>query len=138
MKVTLNHPESVNGFPVIVDGDGNVVPQSEGIPAILEKTGVSIPEFAAYCGVLPSTITKYAKTNKTPGHVLNALGLVLKTKGEIVRKANPPELTATEQKIVALRDAGFSFGDIARKIGGSRQRAHQILQAAIGKLRIAK
>lgn len=137
MKVTLDHPEAERGFPVILDDDGKVMKEHEGIDAVLRKAGLSMPEFAAFCGILPTTLARYGRHSKAPGHVLNALGLVLKTKGAAAKLDGRPSLTKTEREIASLRAAGKTFTEISKIMGVSRQRAHQIAQAAKGKLSLA-
>lgn len=136
MKITLDHPSAERGFPVILDDDGNVMPEHDGIEAVLKKVNLSLPAFAAFCGILPTTLARYGRQSKAPGHVLNALGMVLKTKGAAAKGVSS-NLTKNEREILCLRAQGKTFTQIAKILGISRQRAHQIAQAADGKRDIA-
>lgn len=138
MKITLDHPDAKCGYPVIVDDDGNVMPEHVGIAAVLKKSGISHAAFAAFCGILPTTLARYGRQSKAPGHVLNALGQVLKTKGSVAFAAKPKPLSKTERDIANLRIRGKTFTEISRTMGISRQRAHQIAQAAMGKMSLEK
>lgn len=135
MKVTLDHPASKHGFPVILDDDGKVMDEAAGIAAVLERAGVTVAEFAAFCDILPDTVAKYGRGRRAPGQVLNALGLVLKSRGEVIGKSGQkPQFSDTELEVLALREKGLSYAAIGKKLGIVRQRAHQIAQAAEGKL----
>ncbi len=139
MKVTLNHPQAKDGFPVILNGKGEVMREDEGIKAILARLGITHSEFAARCGILPTTLHRYGRGARTPGNVLNLLGELLKTKGGAINNGPAPDLTALEKKILSLKAEGKSFGEIAKLTGlSNRQRAHQIFLAATGKQMIGR
>ena len=132
MKVTLDHPEAKRGYPVILDDDGHIMQEHDGIEAALRKVNLSPAAFAAFCGILPTTLARYGRQSRAPGHVLNALGMVLKTKGAAAKGVSS-NFTKNEREILCLRAQGKTFTQIAKILRISRQRAHQIAQAADGK-----
>lgn len=139
MKVTLNHPESKNGFPVILNGKGEVMPEDVGISAVLSRYGITHEEFAAHCGILPTTLNRYGRGAKAPGNVLNLLGTLIRTRGHSIASGEVPKLTELESEILSLRARGNSFGEIAKITGlKNRQRVHQVYRSAVGKKSISR
>lgn len=145
MKVTLNHPKSKQGFQVIVDDVGRVIPDHEGMRLILGEKIITEPMLAAACGIEHRTLGLYGTKSRSrmPANVLNMLGLILECRSQedIERVLNLPRRTTVEQKVVRLHKAGMSFAQIALNIMGddgepvSKARAHQIYVAAMGKKR---
>lgn len=135
MKVTLNHPKALNGFPVVLDDEGRVLPPSNGIDAVLTKTSTSPAQFAAFCGILPTTLRQYGRRKNVPANVLNVLRILLEEGPDAARAhaGDSIRLTSTERAVVAMVGKGMTFEAIAEGLGITRQRAHQIMEAAIGK-----
>lgn len=135
MKVTLKHPKSINGFPVILDDDDSPLSPAEGIDAVLRKTNTSPAEFAAFCGILPTTLRQYGRRDTVPANVLNVLTILLEDGPDAARAQAGPsiQLTAIEKQVAAMVRKGMTYEQIAEKLGITRQRAHQIMEAAIGK-----
>lgn len=139
MKVTLYHPSSEQGFPVILDDDGNLMDVAEGIAAVLERIDMSYPVFAACCGVDPSTLRQYGRRSvehhNVTANVLNMLGLVLEDPvGARKKYAAAISLTPIEKDILTRHKNGESWAGIGRTLGLSRQRVFQIAETARGKL----
>jgi len=137
MKVTLHHPESKQGFPVILDEDGNVMPVAAGIAAVLEKVGMTYPVFAACCGIDTSTLRQYGSSRNITANVLNMLALVLEDPSGARKKYATREalkLTPIEKDVLVRNKKGENWAEIGRSYGFSRQRAFQIAETAKGKL----
>lgn len=146
MKVTLDHPESKHGYPVILDDNGTVMPVDKGIETALNRVGVSYEQFAAYCDILPPTLRQYGRRCNAPANVLNMIGLILddpKRIGDHVTKG-AMALTDMESQVLTMTGAGLTYSQIAaamsnnRKNKMTRQRAFQIAEAARGKLDMPK
>lgn len=131
MKITLDHPESKFGFPVIVDDAGRAFKKTnEGLLAVMDRLKLSPYELAAMCGLDQNTIAKYLDGSYvTPANVLNVLGLVMRGR----YKTPTSTITKKEAQVVTLRKAGLSFAEIGKRMGFSRQRANQIHQMAKAK-----
>jgi len=134
MKVTLHHPASKEGYPVILDDDGTVMSDQEGIAAILQKVGMSYPEFAAVCGIKPITLRQYGNCRVITANVLNMLRLVLEDVKAVRAKHVPPPLNQKEKRVLALLKKGDGWAEIGRKMGFTRQQAFQVGEIANGKI----
>jgi hypothetical protein len=136
MKVTLNHPESKHGYPVILDDDGSLMNTAEGIEKGISKIGITPPQFAAYCNILPTTLSQYGRRTTTPANVLNMLGILLKDPKSAMSHVSKGalELSDIEREVTTLKREGLSYVEIAKKLKiPTRQRVWQIAQAAAGK-----
>lgn len=135
MKVTLNHPNAINGFPVVLDDAGEVMRPSDGIALALNKTGTTPAQFAAFCGILPTTLRQYSRRTNVPANILNMLRILIEEGPQAARsKAGPSiQLTKVERQVSGMVRKGMTFEAIAETLGLTRQRAHQIMEAATGK-----
>lgn len=135
MKVTLEHPDSKHGYPVILDDAGSVMEIASGVSAVLTQTGTTYEAFAAYCNIKPATLRQYGRRANTPANVLNMLHLLL-TSPDMVRRhvtSTSLKLTEEERRVLAMLRRKMSFPQIGKELGISRQRAFEIAQAARGK-----
>ena len=56
MRITLNHPASSYGIPVILDDDGKLMDYGPGVKTIREKAGMTTQQLADEIGVSRRTV----------------------------------------------------------------------------------
>lgn len=56
MKITIDHPASSYGQPVILADDGSVMDYAPGIKALRDRLGLSNQQLAEHCGVSGRTV----------------------------------------------------------------------------------
>jgi DNA-binding NarL/FixJ family response regulator len=135
MKVTLDHPESKHGYPVILNDTGDLMEVAEGIAEAIRRSDCTYEQFAAYCNIKPATLRQYGRRAIAPANVLNMLGILLESPDAIRRhvSADALKLTADEQRVLKdLRDCK-TYAQIAKSMKVTRQRAFEIASAARGK-----
>ena len=77
MKITINHPASKFGMPVILDEAGRPMEYPAGIRAVREKLKLTARELAEKCGVDERTVNGW-EGGRTPGAApLNMIGKLL-------------------------------------------------------------
>jgi hypothetical protein len=77
MKITLHHPASSYGVPVILDDAGNVMDYPDGFRAIRARLGLSVGDVGALCDCSPRTVQGWELNRPPSAAALNALGLLL-------------------------------------------------------------
>lgn len=78
MKITLNHPASLNGIPAILDDDGQAMPYSDGIRKVLSVLQLKPAQAAEFLGVSARTVYDWQEDKTQPNaRVLNLLMLEL-------------------------------------------------------------
>jgi len=77
MKITIHHPSSSYGQPVILADDGAVMDYAAGIKAIRDKRGFSTQALADLCGVSRRTVEGWEQGRLPAAAALNVMaGLV--------------------------------------------------------------
>ena len=136
MKITLNHPKSRHGFPVILGDDGKPIePINVGLRAAMERSGVSPYELAAMTGTTHRNIMRYLDGMvDTPANVLNVMSIALSASPKKAMQSVSGGLTDEEKEVVKMRDRqGLSFAAVGAAIGCSRQYAHVVYKQAMAK-----
>lgn len=77
MKITLHHPASSYGMPVILDDAGRVMDYPDGFRAIRARLGLSVRDVGALCDCSPRTVQGWELGRPPSAAALNALGLLL-------------------------------------------------------------
>jgi DNA-binding transcriptional regulator YiaG len=77
MKITLHHPASSYGVPVILDDAGDVMTYPAGLKLIRARFGLSVRDVGALCDVSPRTVESWEGNRPPSAAALNALGLLL-------------------------------------------------------------
>ena len=80
MKVTIDHPTSSYGFPVILDDDEKPMDYDAGVKAIRKTLDLSVDELGALCGVSGRTVQGWEQGRLPTAAGLNVLGKILRTK----------------------------------------------------------
>lgn len=81
MRITLNHPASSYGIPVILDDTGKVMDPGPGVSAVRKTIGWSRPVFASMCNVSIRTVEAWETRIPVPASALNVLKVGLKKGG---------------------------------------------------------
>lgn len=95
IRVTLDHPASQFGMPVVLTDDGQPMDAREGVRAIRRLLGVNVSTLAGKCGVSPRTVEDWEQGRRPPNAAnLNMLGLLLAAhqSGEV--KSEEPQARA--------------------------------------------
>ena len=66
MKITIDHPASSYGIPVILDDAGNLVDYAPGIRAIRAKLGLNTAQLGSEIGVSGRTIENWEQGRAKP------------------------------------------------------------------------
>ncbi len=78
MKITTNHEYSLHGVPVMLDDEGNVLSQVDGLNLFLDKTKLKKNQLASLCGVATATCYGWGQEGKTiPASALNVMQGIL-------------------------------------------------------------
>jgi len=76
MKITLHHPASVFGMPVILDPEGKLMKYDKGIKLIRRRLRLSTRDLGAICGSSHRTVEKWEGGQVPPAFALNAMSLL--------------------------------------------------------------
>lgn len=77
MRVTINHPASRYGQPVILDDSGQVLDYATGIKAIREKCGLTTQGLADLCGVSRRTVEGWEQGRMPTAAALNVMATLV-------------------------------------------------------------
>lgn len=77
MRVTIDHPQSCYGQPVILADDGRVMNFAPGIRAVRYKLGLSAEQLATLCGVSRRTVEGWEQGRVPTTAALNVMGKLL-------------------------------------------------------------
>lgn len=138
ITVSITHPASKHGIPVILDHDGNPMGYADGIRAALSQANVSYAAFAVCCRIDEPLLHRYGVKCHAQPAALNMLKLLLDSPETFGQHLDPESfrLTEDEAKIVSMRSLGNTFDEIGKSLGILRQKAHLICQRAAGKLEV--
>ena len=78
MKITIDHPASSYGIPVILDDAGNLVDYAPGIRAIRTKLGLNTAQLGSEIGVSGRTIENWEQGRLPSASSLLRLAHLLK------------------------------------------------------------
>ena len=78
MKITIDHPSSSYGQPVILGDNGAVLDYAPGIKAVRAKLGLSAAELAEKLGVSERTVNGWEQGRMPETAALNMLGKLLR------------------------------------------------------------
>lgn len=81
MKITIEHPASSYGMPVILNYVGQVMSYKEGIKTLRRSKGLSVQQLGAICGVSHRTVQGWESGKLPSAAAMNAMSNLL---------ANPP------------------------------------------------
>lgn len=140
ISVSLTHPASKHGLPVILDRDGNPMDWVDGIRQALEQANVSYAAFAVCCKIDEPLLRRYGVSCQVQPAALNMLKLLLDSPESFGQHLDPEcfALTPFEEEVVRLRALGQTFEEIGRtRLGMVRQKVHLISGRAAGKLEVA-
>jgi transcriptional regulator with XRE-family HTH domain len=98
MKITLHHPASSYGVPVILDDEGNVLSYPDGFRAIRARLGLSVGDVGALCDCSPRTVQGWELNRPPSAAALNALGLLLEREQN---GGKPPKPAKTARRATA-------------------------------------
>lgn len=87
MKITLYHPASSYGLPVILDDAGAVMTYPDGFRAIRARLGLSVRDVGALCDCSPRTVENWEQGRAPSAAALNVLGLLLEKEEKPVKPA---------------------------------------------------
>ena len=87
MKITLYHPASSYGLPVILDDAGHVMDYPDGFRAIRARLGLSVRDVGALCDCSPRTVQGWELGRAPSAAALNVLGLLLEKEEKPVKPA---------------------------------------------------
>lgn len=73
MKITIDHPASSYGQPVILDDSGHVMDYAAGIRMIRERLSMSCADMAKVTGGSPRTVESWEQGRLPSAQALNAL-----------------------------------------------------------------
>ena len=73
MKITIDHPASSYGVPVMLDDDGSVLPYAKGIRMIRKRLRLSTSDLGAMCGVSARTIEQWEYKRLPHAAALNVM-----------------------------------------------------------------
>lgn len=76
MKITLHHPASAFGMPVILDPEGKLMKYDNGIKLLRKRLRLSTRALGAICGVSHRTVEKWEAGQAPPAFALNAMSLL--------------------------------------------------------------
>jgi len=77
MRVTIKHPASNYGIPVILGDDGKVMDYAPGIKAIRSKLGWSTQQLADACGVSRRTVEGWESGRPPEAAPLNVMSTLV-------------------------------------------------------------
>ena len=77
MRVTIKHPSSSDGQPVILGDDGLVMDYAPGIKAIRAKLGWSTQQLADACGVSRRTVEGWESGRMPEAAPLNVMSTLV-------------------------------------------------------------
>lgn len=80
MKITIDHPTSSYGIPVILDDKGDVMDYAPGIKAVRAKLGLTAAALAVKLNVSERTINGWEQGRMPEVAGLNMLGKLLRGK----------------------------------------------------------
>ena len=66
MKITAEHPASSYGFPVIVDGKGEVLDYPAGVQAVRRTLGLTVDQLGELVGKSGRTVEGWEQGRRTP------------------------------------------------------------------------
>jgi len=98
MKISLHHPASSYGVPVILDDEGNVMDYPDGFRAIRARLGLSVGDVGALCDCSPRTVQGWELNRPPSAAALNALGLLLEREQN---GGKPPKSAKTARRSTA-------------------------------------
>lgn len=78
MKVTIDHPASSYGVPVIIDDDGNPMDYAAGVKEIRRRLDLTAAELAAKLGVSTRTVNGWEIGRMPKTAALNMLGKLMR------------------------------------------------------------
>ncbi len=73
MKITIDHPASSYGQPVILDDDGSLMDYALGIKVIRTRLNMSTADLARHCGGSPRSVEKWEQGRMPSAQALNAM-----------------------------------------------------------------
>lgn len=80
MRVTIDHPASSYGIPVILDDAGAVMDYAPGIKSARAKLSITAAQLGTLCGVSERTVNGWEQGRMPETAALNMLGKLLKAK----------------------------------------------------------
>lgn len=80
MKITIDHPTSSYGIPVILSDSGEVMDYAPGIKAARAKLGLTAAQLGTLCGVSERTVNGWEQGRMPETAALNMLGKLLRSK----------------------------------------------------------
>lgn len=80
MRITIDHPTSSYGQPVILADDGSVMDYAPGIKAARAKLGLTAAQLADLLGVSVRTVNGWEQGRMPETAGLNMLGKLLRAK----------------------------------------------------------
>jgi len=80
MRITIDHPSSSYGQPVILGDDGLVMDYAPGIKAARAKLGLTARQLGDLCGVSERTVNGWEQGRMPETAALNMLGKLLRAK----------------------------------------------------------
>jgi predicted transcriptional regulator len=78
MRVTIDHPSSSYGIPVILADGGELMDYAPGIKAIREKLSLSTQNLADACNVSRRTVEGWEQGRMPAAAALNVMGALLR------------------------------------------------------------
>lgn len=139
ISVSLTHPASKHGLPVILDRNGNPMDWVDGIRQALEQANVSYAAFAVCCKIDEPLLRRYGVSCQVQPAALNMLKLLLDSPESFGQHLGSEccTLTEVEREVVRSRGEGQTFEEIGKRFGMVRQKVHLISGRAAGKLEVA-
>ena len=73
MKITIDHPDSAYGMPVILNDAGKPMKYALGIKTIRKRLRLSTTDLGAMCGVSRRTVESWETNRPPPAAALNVM-----------------------------------------------------------------
>jgi hypothetical protein len=65
VEITVDHPSSKYGKPVILDNGGNLMDHPDGAKAVRYHLGLSVNELGEVCGISGRTVESWSRGGET-------------------------------------------------------------------------
>jgi DNA-binding transcriptional regulator YiaG len=73
MQITTKHTASSYGHPVILDGEGQLLEEHQGVQAVRRMLGLTTAAMAERCGVSRRTVEGWEQGRSVPTAALNVM-----------------------------------------------------------------